>query len=463
MTMAETLTPASDPVAILKGFSSLQRLTAMYPRSHPMIRQKLDELNGIVTAHLTTHDDLRLEVIHDNVFLNGITYSADAAPDFQVLRRLSEMGIDSIHIASGVSIEELATVAEVLRDLDAVGASTPLGGELARRDVRHITFGKLVPLDTHAPAQQWPDAPTGPLDPDYAESLLLAERAFQQAAERQLDPVTVRDLIHLLMYQVARSSVAIAHVLAIKHYENLTYCHSVNVAILTLLLAKQVGLDEQTTLGLVEAGVLHDLGKTRIPLDVLKKPGALDKRERRIMESHTVLGAEMLAQMDGLRPLTATIALEHHRGVDGGGYPDLGAGVVPHAASQLVAVADVYEALTGARSYQDPLPPERACLVLARLAGTKLNTSLVKAFVNAITFFPIGSFVRTSRGETGIVVRANSSDPLHPVLAVLSAGVNGPFEYVDTSRRTDDGCPCEIVETLPPPQEDFDMKRFLTN
>ena len=91
----------------------------------------------------------------------------------------------------------------------------------------------------------------------------------------------------------------------------------------------------------------------RVPLDVVKKPGALEKRERRMMEAHTTFGAEILVQTEGLRPLTAIVALEHHRSVKGTGYPDLGDDV-PHVMSQIVSVADIYEAITGARSYQTP-------------------------------------------------------------------------------------------------------------
>jgi len=190
--------------------------------------------------------------------------------------------------------------------------------------------------------------------------------------------VTVRDLVQLLMCRVASSNAALAQILSVKQYENLTYCHSVNVAVLSLLLGRQLQLDDETLVALVEAALLHDVGKTRIPLDLVKKPGALDKRERRIMESHTTLGAEILVQVDGLRPLTPLVALEHHRSVTGRGYPDLG-DAVPHVFSQIVSVADIYEAVTGARSYQAPTPPERACLLLARLAGDKLNAALVKA------------------------------------------------------------------------------------
>src|SRR4029079_8768339 len=126
---------------------------------------------------------------------------------------------------------------------------------------------KLLPLDTKWRAQQWPDAPTGPIDPDYAESLTMAQQTFEQTtAAKPLDVVTVRDLVQLLIYKVARSNAALGQILAVKQYENLTYCHSANVSLLSLLLAKQVGLNEAALAALVEAALLHDVGKTQIPL-----------------------------------------------------------------------------------------------------------------------------------------------------------------------------------------------------
>ena len=211
---------------------------------------------------------------------------------------------------------------------------------------------------------------------------------------------------------------------------------------------------------LVEAALLHDIGKTRVPLDIVKKPGALTKRERKLIDAHPTFGAEILAQTEGLRPLTPVVALEHHRGARGGGYPDLG-NEVPHIMSQLVSVADVYEALTGARSYQEAMVPERACLVLARLAGDKLNTNLVKAFVSAITFFPLGSLVRTNRDEIGVVVRTNSEDPLHPVLALADRELQAPRGRIDTAIRDAHGSyERHIAETLKLP-EGLDLDRFL--
>jgi putative nucleotidyltransferase with HDIG domain len=446
-----------DPLRVLKCLGSLRRLVGAYPADHPMITQKLGELEGLVRLHLRSGPLLQIDVIHGEAHVDGVSFGRDLQANSQMIRELSELGIDSIQIREGFETRELQAVAEYLWQLKEVVGGEPTATQLQARDVRHISLARLVPLDTRWRAQQWPDAPTGPIDPAYAESLAYAEQTFETVASgRSLDAVTVRDLVEFLIKRVASSNAALGQILAVKQYENLTYCHSVNVAMLSLLIGKQIGLDSAQIAALVEAALLHDIGKTRVPLEVVKKPGALEKRERKLIEAHTTFGAEILVQTDGLRPLTAIVALEHHRGVNGTGYPDLG-NAIPHVMSQIVSVADIYEAITGARTYQAPTLPERACLVLARLAGEKLNSALVKAFVNAITFFPLGSMVRTSLNEITIVVGTNPGDPLHPILALF----DDPDRRIDSSGRDQSGAyERHVVETLMP-SKPFDVSRFI--
>ena len=451
-------TSALDPLAVLRGFASLRRLAGSYPAGHPMIGQKLKELEEIIGSLLRAGSPVRIDVIRGDVFLDGVASSTEHQANQQLLSQLTALGIDSIHIHDGVQRDELLAVAEFLWQPDS---SDSTASQLAARSVRHISLGRLLPLDTRWRARQWADAPTGPLDADYAESLQMAQRAWDDtAAGKPLDVVTVRDLVQLLIHKVARSNAALGQILAVKQYENLTYCHSVNVAVLSLLLGTQIGLDEATLEALAEAALLHDVGKTQIPIDIVRKPGALDKSERRTIEAHTTLGAEILIQTEGLHPLTPTVALEHHRGVKGAGYPDLGE-AIPHPMSQIVSVADIYEAITGARSYQAPTPPERACLIMARMAGEKLNTGLVKMFVSAVTFFPVGSLVRTNRNELGIVVRTNRREPLHPLLTLMDEDTHRPGGRVDTAERESSGAYARHITQSVPAPDDLDLRVFL--
>ena len=274
--------------------------------------------------HIRAAAALRIDVIHGSAHLDGVPFRQDSETQSQILRELTDLGIDSIHIGPGVARSELLALSEFLWQLKEAPTGEPIDVQLAARQIQHISLGRLVPIDTRWKTVQWPDAPGGNLDPSYELSLALTERTFDDVMSgKGIDLATIRDIVHLLIQKVAASNAALGQILAVKLYENLTYCHSVNVATLSLLIGKQIGFDQAATAALAEAALLHDIGKTRIPLDILKKPSALDKRERRMMEAHTTYGAEILVEVDGLRPLTPTVALEHHRGVDGTGYPDL--------------------------------------------------------------------------------------------------------------------------------------------
>ena len=439
-----------DPAPFLKGLVALRRLTSMYPAGHPVITQKVNEVFQSVGPHLASRDALTIDIIHDEPHVDGHACWNDGATLSAAIRELTELGTHSIEIRAGLGADELRRAVEFIGSVERTDERTTRE-RLAAHGVAHISFRRIVALDTRWRAPQLGEGPPAPVDPSYAEALTRVEETFETvAAGRALDPASIRDIVHLLIGEVARSNAALAQILTLKDYENLTYCHSVNVAILSWMLGRQLRLDDEMMTTLVECALLHDVGKTRVPLSIVQKPGALDPAERKVIESHTTFGAAILVETAGVHPLAPTVAMEHHRGVNGTGYPDLGDGVRPHLMSQIVAVADIYEALTGARTYREPMKPEQACLVLAREAGTKLNTAFVKAFVAAVTFFPIGSMVRTSRGEVGVVVRTAQSDPLHPVIVLTNETLDTVGEEVDTSLRDSDGRYLRhISETLP--------------
>ena len=329
---------AADPDRILKSFSALVTLTGIYPAGHPLVADKLREVDDAVQQTLKAADAVRIDVIRGVVHLNGV--ACEGRGDAYGLP------VDSLHFEPGVAATEIASAAAFLSRTKIAPGGDPVRQQLAQVGVNHISLGRLVPLDTRWRARQWPDRPENIIDPDYEESLSLAQQAFDRLSDdRTLDIRAVGDLVRLLMFRVVASNAALAQILTVKQYENLTYIHSVNVAVLSLLLGKQLGLDDAMLASLVEAGVLHDVGKTRIPLDVVKKAGTLDKHERRLMEAHALQGAELLMQVDGLRPLTAIVALEHHRGVLGNGYPDLGDGVVVACHGKVIAIGNLLLAM----------------------------------------------------------------------------------------------------------------------
>ena len=303
----------ADPVAILKSLTGLRQIISLYPVGHPIVEQAIQLLENELEPAWHDSAVAEIDVIRGDAHLNGVPFRLESRQQESVLREFLALGFDSIHVARGVTRDELRAVANLMVACRDGGPSSLVGPALAGAGVAHVTLGRLVELDTRSTAQQWPEAPT-PLDPDYADSLRMAEDAFGEfAAGRVPTAGAVRDLLQLLMFKVAGNTAALAQILSVKQYENHTYCHSVNVSVLSLLLSRHIGLDEATQAVVVEGALLHDVGKTRVPVEILRKPGALDQRERRTIERHPMYGAAMLVEVPGLHPLTPVIALEHHR------------------------------------------------------------------------------------------------------------------------------------------------------
>jgi len=457
---------AADPLPIVRSLVTAFRLEGLYPDGHPQVDTAISDLDALIRSRLAGKGAIQIDIVEGQAHSDGIPFHQQSAAHRSLLDEMMQLDFNSIRIREGIGRPEVETLVRVLAERRA-GVQLPgtFQEELRRRGVEKATVGKLVELDTRWNQHQWGEQPPGVLDDSYADALEQAQGTFDRIAEgRMIEATAIHDLLHLLTTEVVGSQAALGHILALKQFENYTYCHSVNVTLLVLLLAQRVGLDEETVSQAAEAALLHDVGKTRIPVSILKKPAALNEREREVIEQHPRWGAEMLLEVPGLSALSPTVALEHHVSFDGGGYPELAEGETPHLLSQLVSVCDVYEAITGARAYRSPAPPDEACLVLAEKAGKGLHPDLVKAFVNMVTFFPVGSVVRTDRGEVGVVVETDSADPLHPTMVLVRSEDprQNAGERIDTSERAGDGeYVRHVVETLRPTDAHVDPGEIL--
>ncbi|SHJ30275.1 HD-GYP domain-containing protein [Parasporobacterium paucivorans] len=218
-----------------------------------------------------------------------------------------------------------------------------------------------------------------------------------------------------------------------------TLSHSLNVAIYSLILGTQLGLSRERLLLLSESAMLHDIGKTVLDQDILFKPGQLSETEFNYVKSHTVLGYDILKENPVMSAITRNVALYHHERLDGSGYPEgiLDDGI--HNFARIVAIADIYDALTMDRCYRKAVSASEAVSILLQDAGTKLDTSLVDIFITQLAIYPNGTLVRLSDGRSGIVSSQNSSLPFQPVIRILQeAGETETEPYeVNLAQETD--------------------------
>jgi putative nucleotidyltransferase with HDIG domain len=199
--------------------------------------------------------------------------------------------------------------------------------------------------------------------------------------------------------------------------ENYTYRHSINVGMLSSLIAKLLNRPEKEVILLGQAGLLHDVGKMLIPQEILLKPGKLTDEEFEIMKQHTTLGANTLRLMDDIDDVIVQCALLHHERVDGSGYPQGRKGADIPLEAQILSVADIFDAVSSDRVYKTRTSSFEAAQILWKLAcDGKLNVQIVTPFINYIALLYVGTYAILNNGEQVEVVLIHKDEPMRPLV-----------------------------------------------
>lgn len=256
---------------------------------------------------------------------------------------------------------------------------------------------------------------------------------------RTVDVKEAADLVTEITASVSRNADAIISLARLKTTDDYTYMHSVAVCAMMISLANQLGLNPDQVKQAGMAGLLHDVGKMAVPLDLLNKPAKLTEEEFASVRSHTVKGHNILRQIDGIGEAALDVSLHHHEKIDGSGYPyNLKASDISVMA-KMGAVCDVYDAITSNRPYKAGWDPARSIRHMAGSAG-HFDPVTLEAFVKAIGIYPTGSCVILQSGRLGLVVDQRPDRLLHPRVKVFYSTTNRmplKTEIIDLARGTD--------------------------
>lgn len=226
-----------------------------------------------------------------------------------------------------------------------------------------------------------------------------------------------RRRLHLLEAEAIVRSLSVAMhgdqaflipLLRLKQFDQYTTTHALNVSVLTMALAESLGLSPTQVRAFGIAGLLHDLGKVKIPTEILNKPGKLTDEERQVMNSHTVEGARIILETEQRLDLAAVVAYEHHIRIDGGGYPGMRYARACHSASNLVHVCDVFDALRTDRPYREAWSTERALQVIEQGAGPEFDEDIARAFIQMMKRWE-GRLADVALTEPEILIQGRSS------------------------------------------------------
>lgn len=240
----------------------------------------------------------------------------------------------------------------------------------------------------------------------------------------ELDTNELKDVVENITEELVLNEDILLNLVSLKNTSDYTYEHSVNVSVICLALGKILGYSKSELFKLGMGAILHDIGKTLIPKEIINKPGRLTDYEYQVIQNHPKLGFEYLQKINSISPLSRIVVYSHHERVDGSGYPRGLRRKKIHEFARVAAIADVFDALTSDRVYRDRWPTYKAAEYIMNHTEKLFDYQIVKKFLPQISFYPNGSEMILSTGYRAIVKAQNIGFPTRPVLRLIEDDEN---------------------------------------
>lgn len=405
-------------VDFLVAFLRLLKGVTVYPKHHPLISGGLDTVLRVITERGDKGENLILSVSRGYLFINAERVEV-TAENYAFIRLLlqafNDLGLGEVEFLPAVITKEDLYGFFKLLTLPGAGFT----GLLSRMDEEGIK-GVFIRPYLQVPGGSVKDRARKL----YFQTLTLIKKYFR--GEGPVPMVKMKAVATYLADILRHSEETMIGLTIIKNYDDYTYNHCLNVAILSLGLALRLGMDKSLLISLGTGALVHDIGKVKIPSEILNKPGVLTEEEWDMVKLHPVHGLALLLRKWGITGETVKMfpaVLEHHLGMNLTGYPEFLRQKVPGLLSRIIHITDFYDAVTTPRVYnREPFSPVEAMEFLMDHGGERFDPVLVKVFVQMMGMYPVGTVVKLSTGEWAMVVERSSDTGYldRPVVAVVA-------------------------------------------
>jgi len=404
--------------ALLLHFHGAQRALRLYPLENATTQRALDDLHNGAVAMFLAEQELEIRVMGEFLFVNSLRLRLELdnyAAFSSVLGIFREYGIGAVRMEEGAERREWQAL---LSHLVAQAGKTPAGGQSKFDDLRARLEASGVSHLVLEPEQEGQD-----YSDDAEAAKQAAKRCYSQGVAVTKEVMTgarmgravsvkkMKRAVQSIVDQVLTNETSVMGLTTIRDYDEYTFTHSVNVCIFSVAIGKKLGLQKKQLYDLGLAALLHDIGKARVPLEILNKKGGLDEEEWKVMQAHPWLGVLTLFGLKGYGEVpyrSVIVAAEHHMKVDLTGYPRVVRPREQGTFSRLVAVADGYDAATTRRSYQTvPISSDKVLKEMWDNPRRGYDRVMVKALINLLGIYPVGTCVVLDTFEVGIVSGTN--------------------------------------------------------
>jgi HD-GYP domain-containing protein (c-di-GMP phosphodiesterase class II) len=352
----------------IKAFLATLAIAVIKGRMYSPDHEGLDEAAAKIFDMLEEFPEGQVEVmiVEDELVLNNVLFRDSGLHGAKLVRLFKAKGISRVDFLKGVTAEEvrkfIVDLADSDKDLERYSFIRP-----GVMEVHLSTSGVLTDLD---------------LSEFNEEQLSRVKAAYKEVSPfRRLEVSSLEEIVANFVVTFRRGANILSMISPVKSHSEYTYTHAMNVAVLSMSQAEYLGLNDDLVHEIGIAALMHDVGKLFISQQVLHKDGKLSDEEFDDIKRHPIFGAAYLAKMDGMTWLAPIVALEHHRKFDGSGYPTLcDNGRRQHVSSQIVAIADFFDALRSNRPYRKSLSVQETLRMMHEGEGTAFNPALIRNF-----------------------------------------------------------------------------------
>ncbi|WP_223670176.1 HD-GYP domain-containing protein [Kangiella shandongensis] len=309
------------------------------------------------------------------------------------------------------------------------------------------------------------------------EELPRARKTFERSQEHinklledvlrdsKIDIEGSKQLVASCVDSILNNETALFWLSKIKHRDKYTAEHSVRVAILAIAFGKYLQLPRYELEQLGLCGMLHDVGKMKVPQHILNKSGPLSKDEFKLVKEHAMLGYVYLHEHGGISEQICSTAYNHHEQMNSKGYPRQISTEKLSKYDRIIAILDSYDAMISDRCYRNAIPPSKAISELYKGQGSQYDEELIHEFIQMVGIYPIGSLVELNNGQVGIVLSANPDNKLSPVVELITNKYRKPIKpiAINLAKGPKDaqGNPLKVKQTLADNQVNFDLEHLV--